>query len=81
MGSIIGYLTFALGTLLMLGGTYMAFANMGTMTPVLAWGVVALIGIFVWVNGLSSVLSESGESDVADPNDAPGKTDSPFGRR
>lgn len=81
MVSIKGILLFSLGLLLVLGGAYQSFNNIGALIPVVGWGVVAVIGVFALALGLSLVLGEQDETNAVDPENAPDKTDSPFGPR
>jgi len=81
MGSTIGYLWTVVGIGLVFGGAVQAFANMGALTDVLSWAVVALVGTFVAVAGAKQVMADSEESMKSNPEKAVDKTDSRFGRR
>jgi hypothetical protein len=81
MGSRVGYLWAVVGVGLVFVGTVQAFTNMGALTAVLSWAVVALFGTFVAVAGAKRVMAESDESASSNPEKALGKTDSRFGRR
>ena len=70
-----------LGIALTFGGTVRTFTSMGDLTAVLAWAMVALLGVFVAVAGAKRALSGPDGGSKSNPEKALGKVDSRFGRR
>lgn len=76
MTSKTGYAFVSVGSLLTFGGMLKMLTTVGSVTLVIAWGLVALLGIFVLMIGTKKVLTASGTKARARPENAPGKTDS-----
>jgi len=71
--SITGAIAFLVGMAVMLGGAFMAFKTLGNTSQSLEWGVVAFLGMFPLVYGVSKLLfgGSGGREERGTP---PGKT-------
>lgn len=81
MASKGGLLLTVVGVGLTFGGTVQSFASMGELTAVLAWALVALLGVFTAVGGAKRALSGPDDGESANAEMALGKVDSRFGPR
>jgi hypothetical protein len=68
------YLLVVLGVALAYAGVVQSFGSMGSLELVLLWGLTALVGIFVLLLGVNRIVGDDGETEAADPEDAPSKT-------